>query len=106
MSGFDSGRVYSAQALAGSDASRAPDAPAQTEQNLFNFVQSFRVGNDYIYRDRLKNNLMARQYVLDVQLEHVQLWSNNISQALRETPGEILPLVSAADQVCKDEIIF
>ncbi|KAN0065320.1 minichromosome maintenance protein 5 [Thecaphora frezii] len=106
MSGFDSGRVYSAQALAGSDTSRAPDAPAQTEQSLFNFVQSFRTGNDYIYRDRLRANLLAKQYLLDVQLEHLQLWSNNLAQALRETPGDILPLFESAVKRAARSILY
>lgn len=94
MSGFDSGRVYSAQVLAGSEASRAPDAPAQTEQNLFEFVQRFRQGNDYLYRDRLRANLLAKLNVLEVAVEHVALWNPTLAQSLTETPGEILPLVS------------
>ncbi|PWN50590.1 putative CDC46-cell division control protein [Violaceomyces palustris] len=96
MSGFDAGRIFAAQALPSSEASRAPDAPAQTEAALFDFVQKFRTGNDFIYRDRLRANLLAKQYLLDVQLEHVQLWSNNLAQALRETPGDVLPLFEAA----------
>lgn len=106
MSGFDSGRVFSAQALAGSEASRAPDAPAQTEQTLFNFVQTFRTGNDYIYRDRLRANLLAKQYVLEVQLEHVQLWSNDLAQALRDTPSDILPLFESAVKRAARAILY
>ncbi|PWY99236.1 putative CDC46-cell division control protein [Testicularia cyperi] len=106
MSGFDAGRVFSAQALAGSEASRAPDAPAQTEQTLFNFVQTFRTGNDYIYRDRLRANLLAKQYVLEVQLEHIQLWSNDLAQALRDTPSDILPLFEAAVKRAARSILY
>lgn len=94
MSGFDVGRVYSAQVLAGSEESRAPDAPAQTEEALLQFIQRFRTGNDYIYRDRLRANLLAKQNVLDVQLEHLQLWSAYLAQQFREHPGEMLPLVN------------
>lgn len=94
MSGFDTGRVYSAQVLPGSESSRAPEAPAQTETNLFDFVQRFRQGNDYIYRDRLRANLLAKQNVLEVAIDHVALWNQNIAQTLVETPGDILPLVS------------
>lgn len=93
MSAFDKGRVFSAQVLAGSEESRAPDAPAQTEQSLFDFLQRFRLGNDYIYRDRLRANLLAKQYVIDIQLEHLQLWSNALAQAFRESPADMLPLV-------------
>lgn len=93
--GFDKGRVYSAQVLAGNEDSRAPDAPVQVEQNLYEFLQRFRTGNDYVYRDRLRANLLAKQNVIDVQLEHLQLWSNALAQAFREGPAEMLPLVRA-----------
>lgn len=97
MAGFDKGRVYSAQVLAGSEDARAPDAPVQTEHNLYDFLQRFRVGSDYVYRDRLRANLLAKQHVIDVQLEHVQLWSNALAQAFRESPADMLPLVSTSD---------
>lgn len=94
MSGFDKGQIYSAQVLAGSESSRAADQPAHLEQTLFDFVQRFRQGNDYIYRDRLRANLLAKQHVLEVSLEHVGLWNERVAQQLGETPGEVLPLVS------------
>ena len=71
MSGFDAGRVYSTQAVAVSSTAQAPDAPVQNETALFEFVQNFRLGAEYIYRDRLRSNLLVKQYVLDVQLEHI-----------------------------------
>ena len=83
MSGFDAGRVYSTQAVAVSSTAQAPDAPVQNETALFEFVQNFRLGAEYIYRDRLRSNLLVKQYVLDVQLEHVQMWSPHLAQALR-----------------------
>lgn len=96
MSGFDAGRVYSTQAVAVSSTAQAPDAPVQNETALFEFVQNFRLGAEYIYRDRLRSNLLVKQYVLDVQLEHVQMWSPHLAQALRETPIEILALFESA----------
>ena len=93
MSGFDTGRVYSTQALAGSQSARSQDAPVQNENSLFEFVQNFRLGSEYIYRDRLRSNLLVKEPTVDVQLEHVQMWSPSLAQALRETPAEILPLV-------------
>lgn len=98
MSGFDTGRLYSAQVLAGSASSRAPDAPAQTEANLFDFVQRFRHGNDYIYRDRLRANLLAKQNVLDVAVEHIALWNQQLAQQLNDRPGDVLPLVSKPER--------
>ena len=97
MTGFDKGRVFSAQVLGGTEESRAPEAPAQTENNLYDFLQRFRNDDGFIYRDRLRANLLAKQNVIEVVLEHLELWNPAIAQALRETPGEMLPLVSCID---------
>lgn len=93
MSGFDAGRVYSTQAVSVSLSSQPSDAPVRIENALYEFVQNFRLGAEYIYRDRLRTNLLVKQYVLEVQLEHVQMWSPQLAQSLRETPAEILALV-------------
>ncbi|WFD36128.1 DNA helicase [Malassezia cuniculi] len=106
MSGFDTGRVYSTHVLPGSQAAQAPDAPVQNEAALYEFVMHFRLGSEYIYRDRLRTNLLVRQYVLDVQLEHVQLWSATLAQALRETPIDILALFEAAVKRAARTILY
>ena len=54
MSGFDAGRVYSTQAVAVSSTAQAPDAPVQNETALFEFVQNFRLGAEYIYREAVR----------------------------------------------------
>ena len=82
MSGFDAGRVYSTQAISQPFERQPPNAPAQNETALFEFIQNFRLGAEYIYRDRLRSNLLVKQYVLDVQLEHVQMWSPALAQGL------------------------
>lgn len=93
MSGFDAGRVFSTQAVSQPHERQPPNAPVQNETALFEFIQHFRLGAEYLYRDRLRSNLLVKQYVLEVQLEHVQMWSPALAQALRETPAEILTLV-------------
>ncbi|KAI3627788.1 MCM5 [Malassezia furfur] len=92
MSGFDLGRVFSTQVSAGSEVAQAPDAPVQNETALFEFVQHFRLGNEYIYRDRLRSNLLVKQYVLEVLLEHFEA-------AVRRAARLILyPVVAGAER--------
>lgn len=98
MSGFDIGRQFTTAMLPGqggedSAAFIAGATYAQVEATLYDFLHAFRINNDYLYRDRLRANLAAKQYVLEVALEHVQLWNQVLAQALRERPAEILPLV-------------
>lgn len=96
LAGFDKGRIYTAQVLGGTEESRASDAPPQIENNLYDFIQRFRNDDGFIYRDRLRANLLARQNVVEVILEHLELWSPPIAQAFRDNPGEMLPLVSVS----------
>jgi len=49
MSGFDANRTYSVPAH-GAPAATSPDLPSETEQLLYEFLQHFRIGEDFIYR--------------------------------------------------------
>jgi len=49
MSGFEPNRVYSI-AVHETPAATAPDSPAETEKLLVDFIQVFRLGEEYIYR--------------------------------------------------------
>lgn len=45
-------------------------------------------------RDRLRANLLAKTYCLEVDLDHLIAYNEPLYNRLRETPGEIMPLVS------------
>lgn len=45
------------------------------------------------YRDRLRSNLLAKQDVLEVDLDHLIAYNEELANRLRETPGEVMPLV-------------
>jgi len=49
MSGFEPNRVYSI-AVHEAPAATSPDSPAEIEKLLADFIQVFRVGEEYIYR--------------------------------------------------------
>lgn len=49
MSGFDANRVYSV-AVHDVSAPTAPNSPSEIEKLLAEFILSFRVGGEYIYR--------------------------------------------------------
>ncbi|KDN47328.1 MCM-domain-containing protein [Tilletiaria anomala UBC 951] len=115
MSGFDLGQSYSTSVLPGTGASSSNggggngtsyETLAQIESNLYDFLQRFRLGNDFIYRDRLRANLLAKQYMVEVQLEHVQLWNATLAQNMREKPGEILPLFESAVKRIARRILY
>ena len=49
MSGFDANRVYSVS-VHDVPAATSPDSPSETEKLLFEFIQQFRVGGEFVYR--------------------------------------------------------
>ena len=44
-------------------------------------------------RDRLRSNLLAKQYVLEVDLDHLIAYNEELANRMRETPADIMPLV-------------
>ncbi|KAL7285743.1 hypothetical protein ACG7TL_000850 [Trametes sanguinea] len=91
MSGFDSDRVYSV-AVHDVPEPTAPELPSQTEKLLLDFLLQYRVGGDFIYRDKLRANLLLKQHQVEVDLRHVGLYNDELAHAIQERPGEILPL--------------
>ena len=49
--------------------------------------------NVHIDRDRLRSNLLAKQYVLEVDLDHLIAYNEELANRIRETPAEVMPLV-------------
>lgn len=49
MSGFDANRVYNV-AVHDLPATTTPDSKSETEKLLLDFLQSYRVGGEFIYR--------------------------------------------------------
>lgn len=46
-------------------------------------------------RDRLRVNLLAKLYVLDVDLDHLIAYNEDLAHRIVDTPAEVLPLVCA-----------
>ena len=104
MTGFDRGSQFAVSVLGSRAGSAYGDGgrdgqsalkPSETIRALFDFVQHYREGESFIYRDRLRANLLAKQFVLEVDLDHLIAFNEDLANRIRETPAEIVPLVSA-----------
>jgi DNA replication licensing factor MCM5 len=91
MSGFETGRVYSIGVLAGD---QHPESLSQLEEAFLSFLSGFRVGGEFIYRDRLRASLLLHHHTLDVDLRDLGVWNEELGQKVQEQPGEMVPLVS------------
>lgn len=100
----------------GGEGGNAPNVkPSETIKQFWQFVQYFRVNETWIYRfvcysglcildaqsygstnrDRLRVNLLAKLYVLDVDLDHLIAYNEDLAHRIVDTPAEVLPLVCA-----------
>ena len=43
--------------------------------------------------DKLRANLLLKQYQLEVDLRHIGLYNDELAHAIQDRPAEILPLV-------------
>ncbi|GJE87730.1 MCM family DNA replication licensing factor [Phanerochaete sordida] len=105
MSGFDADRVYS---IAVHDAADpvSPEKPSETERLFLEFLLQYRVGGEFIYRDKLRANLLLKQHQLEVDLRHVGLFNDELAHAIQERPAEILPLFETAAAKAARMILF
>jgi DNA replication licensing factor MCM5 len=91
QSGFDASRVYS---VAVHQPDGNPDSPSQIEDAFLQFLNGFRIGGEFVYRDRLRSSLLLHHHSLEVDLRDLGVWNEELGQKVQEQPGEMVPLVS------------
>lgn len=65
-----------------------------TIAQFYSFLSSFRDNASFIYRDRLRANLLRKEWTLEVEMGHVIGWNEELAGRLRSEPGDVIPLVS------------
>ncbi|SCZ89828.1 BZ3500_MvSof-1268-A1-R1_Chr9g10610 [Microbotryum saponariae] len=106
MSGFDQGSVYAVPVLppasttGGSFRSTGSNTQQQTNtatiKALQDFLTGYRENESFIYRDRLRANLLRKEYTLEVEVSHLIGWNEDLAARCRTEPGEVVPLFEVA----------
>lgn len=86
--------IYGAQVLPGEE----------PEDNSFNeitkafrsFILEFRLNNQFIYREQLRENLLVKSYCLRVNSEHLIGFNEELNKKLSDEPAEMVPLFENA----------
>lgn len=60
------------------------------------FILEYRVGNEFIYRNQLRENILSKQFKLTVHSEDLISFHDELHQRLFENPKEIIPLFETA----------
>lgn len=77
-----------------SSASNANSTNTQTIESFYNFLTEFSDGESFLYRDRLRANLLKKEWTLEVEMGHLIGWNEELAARCRTEPGEVVPLVS------------
>lgn len=98
--GWDVDNVYSAnQGLGANDDQGFVAGPqegsfAAAKDRFRAFLQSFRNGNTYVYRDQLRHHVALSQFYVDVDVDDLVAFDEELSNKLTKNPADYLPLVS------------
>ncbi|RGB26009.1 MCM2/3/5 family-domain-containing protein [Rhizophagus diaphanus] len=93
--GWDKGQTYHA----GLHPTRIEkDSRTSLELKFLNFLDQYRVEELFVYREKIKRNFEARNYYVDVHIEHLDLYDRQFSDRLKEAPADLLPLFESAVQ--------
>ncbi|CAE6514261.1 unnamed protein product [Rhizoctonia solani] len=104
MSAYDGNRTIAVNAAAYADegVSNERSDARNIEVRLKQFLTEFRVRNEFVYRDKLRENVALKLFYLEVDSQDLVLYSDDLAAAIQERPGEVLPLFeSAAVQVAR-----
>ncbi|KAK1878254.1 DNA replication licensing factor mcm5 [Dissostichus eleginoides] len=112
MSGFDDPGVYYSDNLGGGDGHGGDEGgqkKTQLKKRFREFLRQFRVGTDrtgftYKYRDELKRHYTLGEFWLDVEMEDLASFDEDLSDCLYKVPSENLPMLEEAAREVADEV--
>ncbi|KAK7966652.1 DNA replication licensing factor mcm5 [Apiospora aurea] len=76
-----------------SEAGQSEDSRTQVQEQLMQFVLSFRLDNKFVYRDQLRENALLKQYYCDIDIGDLIKYNEELAHRLATEPAEIIPLV-------------
>uniref|UniRef100_A0A667XD49 DNA replication licensing factor MCM5 n=1 Tax=Myripristis murdjan TaxID=586833 RepID=A0A667XD49_9TELE len=112
MSGFDDPGVYYSDSLGGGEGHGLDDGAqkrTQIKKRFREFLRQFRVGTDrtgftFKYRDELKRHYTLGEYWVEVEMEDLASFDEDLSDCLYKLPTENLPLLEEAAKEVADEV--
>ncbi|KAK8034470.1 DNA replication licensing factor mcm5 [Apiospora rasikravindrae] len=89
-----------------SEAGQSEDSRTQVQEQLMQFVLSFRLDNKFVYRDQLRENALLKQFYCDIDIGDLIKYNEELAHRLATEPAEIIPLFEAALKKCTHRILF
>ncbi|KAH7008295.1 MCM2/3/5 family-domain-containing protein [Ilyonectria destructans] len=102
---MDRQSVYSAQVFDPSFGENG-DTRLQLQTQLETFILDFRLDNNFVYRDQLRENALLKKYYCDVNINDLINFNEELAHKLASEPAEIIPLFEGALKKCTHRIVF
>ncbi|KAM0435328.1 hypothetical protein ACHAPT_003422 [Fusarium lateritium] len=102
---MDRGSVYSAHVYEPSFGENG-DTRLQLQTQLETFILDFRLDNNFVYRDQLRENALLKRYFCDVNINDLISFNEDLAHRLASEPAEIIPLFEGALKKCTHRIVF
>ncbi|NWU89955.1 MCM5 factor, partial [Upupa epops] len=110
MSGFDDPGVYYSDSFGGdATVDEGQVRRSQLQKRFKEFLRQYRVGTDrtgftFKYRDELKRHYNLGQYWVEVEMEDLSSFDEDLADYLYKQPGEHLQLLEEAAKEVADEV--
>ncbi|KAL9954786.1 hypothetical protein ACROYT_G042363 [Oculina patagonica] len=106
MSGFDERPVYFSDAFGSEEQADEREVNRISAKKRFReFIREFHEGTfSYAYRDQLKRHYNLGQYYLEVDLQDLTSFDEQLADKLTKSPAEFLPLFEDAAREMADEV--
>ncbi|KAF7554222.1 hypothetical protein G7Z17_g3083 [Cylindrodendrum hubeiense] len=82
------------------------DTRLQLQTQLETFILDFRLDNNFVYRDQLRENALLKKYYCDVNINDLINFNEELAHKLASEPAEIIPLFEGALKKCTHRIVF
>ncbi|KAJ6785114.1 hypothetical protein PWT90_08109 [Aphanocladium album] len=102
---MDTQSVYSTHVYEPSFAETG-DTRQQIQTQLETFILDFRLDNNFVYRDQLRENALLQKYYCDININDLISFNEELAHKLASEPAEIIPLFENALKKCSHRILF
>ncbi|KAH6655126.1 DNA replication licensing factor mcm5 [Truncatella angustata] len=103
---MDRQSAYSVSVFSSASQNAGEDTRSQIQEQLVNFILTFRLDNKFVYRDQLKDNALLKKFYCDVDIGDLIKYNDELAHRMVSEPAEIIPLFEAALRKCTHRILF
>ncbi|KAI1932941.1 minichromosome maintenance protein 5 [Ophidiomyces ophidiicola] len=82
------------------------EARTVVQSQLREFILAFQLDNAFIYRDQIRQNVLAKKFYCDVDVAHLIAYNEELAHRLTTNPLDTLPLFEAALKQCTQRIVY